>query len=61
MYLTENRLRGYCTPDQFCDCLYIFLKNYNILETTMICLFVFLIGNIPGNLITALEFHPSGY
>ena len=22
-------LRGYCTPNQFCGCLYIFLKNYN--------------------------------
>ena len=31
------RLRGYCTPDHFCDCLYIFLKNYNSLVTSKIC------------------------
>ena len=30
-------LRGYCTPDQFCDCYGFFLKNYNILETSKIC------------------------
>ena len=52
-------LRGYCTPDQFCDCLCIFLKNYNTLVTSYI---MFLIGNIPGNLITAPEFtNSSGY
>ena len=45
--------REYCTPDQFFDCLCIFLKNYNTLITSK----MFLIGNIPGNLITALEFH----
>ena len=26
-------LRGYCTFDQFCGCLFIFLKNYNTLVT----------------------------
>ena len=30
-------LRGYCTPDQFCGCLCIFLKNYNTLVTSKIC------------------------
>ena len=30
-------LRGYCTPDQFFDCLCIFLKNYNTLVTSKIC------------------------
>ena len=29
-------LRGYCTPDLFCDCLGIFLKNYNTLVTSKI-------------------------
>ena len=29
-------LRGYCTPDQFCDCLCIFLKKYNTLVTSKI-------------------------
>ena len=33
---------GYCTPDQFCDCLCIFLKNYNTSVTSKIC---FLLGN----------------
>ena len=31
-----DTLRGYCTPDQFCDCLCIFLKNYNTLVTNKI-------------------------
>ena len=30
-------LRGYCTPDQFFDCLFIFLKNCNTLVTSKIC------------------------
>ena len=30
-------LRGYCTPDQFFDCLCIFLKNYNTLATSKVC------------------------
>ena len=30
-------LRGYCTPDQFFDCLRIFLKNLNTLVTSKIC------------------------
>ena len=30
-------LRGYCTPDQFLDCLCIFIKNYNTLVTSKIC------------------------
>ena len=30
-------LRGYCTPDQFCDCLCSFLKNYNTSMTSNIC------------------------
>ena len=30
-------LRGYCTPDQFFDCLCIFLKNYKTLVTSKIC------------------------
>ena len=30
-------LRGYCTPDQFFDCLCIFLKSYNTLVTSKIC------------------------
>ena len=30
-------LRGYCIPDQFCDCLCIFLKNYNTMVTSKIC------------------------
>ena len=30
-------LRGYCTPDQFCECLCIFLKNYNTLVTNKMC------------------------
>ena len=47
-------LRGYCTPDQFFDCLCIFLKNYKTLFNKKD---IFLIGNIPRNLITALEFH----
>ena len=33
----SNGLRGYCTPDQFFDCLCIFLKNYNTLVTSKIC------------------------
>ena len=38
VYLTPcNALRGYCTPDQFFDCLCIFLKNYNTLVTSKIC------------------------
>ena len=28
---------GYCTPDQFCDYLCIFLKNYNTLVRSKIC------------------------
>ena len=48
-------LSGNYTPDQFLDYLCIFLKNYNTLETSKKCFFN--IGNIPGNLITALEFH----
>ena len=31
------KLRGYCTPDQFCDCLCIYLKNYNTFMTSKIC------------------------
>ena len=46
--------RGYCTPDQFCDCLCIWLKNYNTLVTGKICL---LVDNISRNLTTALEFY----
>ena len=30
-------LRGYCTPGQFCDYFYIFLRNYNTLITSKIC------------------------
>ena len=30
-------LRGYCTLDQFCDCLCIFLNNYNTLVTSKMC------------------------
>ena len=30
-------LRGYCTPDQFCNCLCIFLKNYNTFVAGKIC------------------------
>ena len=30
-------LRGYCTPHQFCDCLCLFLKNYNTLVTSKVC------------------------
>ena len=29
--------KTYCTPDQFRDCLFIFLKNYNTLVTFKIC------------------------
>ena len=29
-------LKGYCTPDQFCGCLCIFLKSYNTLLTSKI-------------------------
>ena len=32
-----NALRGYCIPDQFFDCLCLFLKNYNTLVTSKIC------------------------
>ena len=43
----------------FKDCFCIFLKNYNTLVTSKD---MFLIGNISGNLITAVEFHnSSGY
>ena len=31
------RLWGHCIPDQFCDCLCIFLKNYNTFVTSKIC------------------------
>ena len=34
---SEICLRGYCTPDHFCDYLCIFLKNYNTLVTSKIC------------------------
>ena len=47
-------LRGYCSLDQFCDCLYIFLKNNNTLVTSKN---MFLIGNTLMNQITALEFY----
>ena len=30
-------LRGYCTPDQFFDCLCIFFKNYNTLVASKTC------------------------
>ena len=30
-------LRGYCTSDELCDCLCIFLKNYNTLVTSKMC------------------------
>ena len=30
-------LRGYCTPGQFSDCLFIFLKYCNTLVTSKIC------------------------
>ena len=33
----EQYLRGYCTPDQFFDCLCIFLKNYNTLVASKVC------------------------
>ena len=33
----RNFLRGYCTPDQFLDCLGILLKNYKTLVTSKIC------------------------
>ena len=46
--------RGYCTPDEFCHCLYIFLSNYNTLMTGI---GMFVIGYIPRKLTTALEFH----
>ena len=35
--LVVTSLRGYCTPDQFFDCLCIFLKNYNTLVASKIC------------------------
>ena len=34
---TVNHLRGYCTLDQFCDCLCTFLKNHSTLVTSKIC------------------------
>ena len=34
----RTSLRGYCTPGQFLDCFCIFLKNYNTLITSKICL-----------------------
>ena len=36
-FLTPALLRGYCTPDQFFDCLCIFLKNYNTLVASKTC------------------------
>ena len=30
-------LRGYCTPSQFCNCLCIFVQNYNTFLTSKIC------------------------
>ena len=33
----DAHLRGYCTPDHFCDCLCIFLENYKMLVTSKIC------------------------
>ena len=46
-------LRGYCTPDQYFDCLGIFSKTTHIGDK----LEIFHIGNISGNPLTALEFH----
>ena len=47
-------LRGYCTPDQFFDCLCIFLKKLHHIGNKK---GMFLVGDNPGNLITALEFY----
>ena len=35
-FIITRLLREYCTPDQFCDCLCIFLKNYNTLVASKI-------------------------
>ena len=47
-------LRGYCTPGQFWDCFCVFLKKLQHISNKKD---MFLIGNISGNLISALEFH----
>ena len=35
--LKKGNIWNWCTPNQFCDCLCIFLKNYNTLVTSKIC------------------------
>ena len=66
-------LRVYWNPDQFCDCLYIFLKTYNTLVTSCHQCVVsfeknmtdkckFLIGYIPSEKLLHLNFtNSSGY
>ena len=34
--LPNTDFKGYCTPDQFCSCLCIFLENHNTLVTNKI-------------------------
>ena len=48
----NQALRGYCTPDQFCDCLYAFFSTI-----TTHWWQVRYVGNISRNLITALKFY----
>ena len=51
--------KGYCTPDQICDCLCIFLKNDNTLVTDKIC---FLKVTFQGTLLLHWNFtNSSGY
>ena len=50
----DLRLRGYCTPDHFCDCLGIFLKKYNTLVTSKVWVLKVIFIKNPT---TALEFH----
>ena len=37
LFEIKSALRGYCTPGQFLDCFFIFLKNYNTSVTNKIC------------------------
>ena len=52
-------LRGYCTPDQFFDCLCIVFKNCNTLVTSKIC---FLEETFQGTQLLHWDFsNSSGY
>ena len=52
--IRQPLIKGYCTPDQICDCLCIFLKNFNTLHGDKKDMLI--TGYIPRNPHTALGF-----